>query len=520
MPGSRNCPELLRDPVASGGNAAVAVTAPARRRGSSLGDLEQALLTFAEHVDTHPLEWIDWTHKQWAFLDLVSGCPLSLFRAGNQVGKTMVGAALTIARCLGYDLKTGARLTVPIEAWVVCTSWAQAVAIMGKVWSLVPKDTLARGQTYHPRRGFGKDNPALVFANGSVLRFRTTNQGAEALAGATIDWVWIDEPTDLDIFRELQKRIMRRNGKLIITLTPINRPCEWMHEMVDAAVIREVHAKLDAQALTFRNTNQRMRLADDTPMSDAWIEEMRRVTPPMFVPVVLDGEWETRPQGVFFKNFDPVRHVVGTVKFRQAEGSRIRWYLGIDYAAADRDFGQVAVLSCVLQAPRKTGGHDVFVHVVDEVVMGGTATTDEFVDELLVMLARNGKQWRDLSAVYGDNPVSSRWEQKDNFRTLAAIAQRLRLSKDAILPRILNAKDGPRSSTLMDTGCRFIYELLAMRRLVVHPRCRTLIQGLEQWDYDPKHKFKDVVDGLRYSLKAVIFPYGSNSRQAVVRVAA
>ena len=94
------------------------------------------------------------------------------------------------------------------------------------------------------------ENPTVVFRNGSVVRFRTTNQGPEALAGATIDYVSIDEPTDLDIYRELDKRVMRRSGSIGITLTPINRPCGWLREMVEMGSITEVHARLTPLNLT------------------------------------------------------------------------------------------------------------------------------------------------------------------------------------------------------------------------------------------------------------------------------
>lgn len=474
-----------------------------------LDELEDAVRALSDHVTDHPLDHMDWTHKQWEFVALVSGCPLALLRAGNQIGKTVVGAGLTIARCLGYDLHTGALRPVPIEAWVVCTSWAQSVAIMGKVWDLVPKDALASGQRYNPRTGFGKDNPALVFANGSVLRFRTTNQGAEALAGATIDWVWIDEPTDLDIFRELQKRVLRRAGKLLITLTPINRPCEWLHELVDKNVVREVHAKLDAAALTFRGSGQRMRLADGTPMDDAWIAEQRRVTPAMFAPVVIDGEWEVRPEGVFFKNWNPQKHVRDNVTTHLGTGARLTWRLGIDYAAADREFGQVAVLAKCLEVTRRDGSRDVFVHVVDEVVVSGATTTEQFADDVLSMLQRNGVRWSELATVYGDNPVQSAHEAKSNTATSRRVAYRLSLPVNALRPRLLSAKDGPRHQSLREPGCRFLFAQLEMTRLFVHPRCRHLIKGFETWDYSESHPYKDVVDALRYALKPVIFPYGA-----------
>lgn len=487
---------------------------------SALRDLEESLADLTERVEESPLPWMDWTHRQWEFAELVAGVTIALFRAGNQVGKTIIGAALTISRCLGVELATGKRLHVPVEAWVVCTTWSQAVAIMHKVWALAPKGELEPGQICKRRTGFGKENPALVFKNGSIIRFKTTKQGADAIAGATVDWVWIDEPTDIEMYRELQKRVMRREGSLIITLTPVNRPCEWLHELVDKGAIREVHAKLDAAALTFRGSGERMRLLSGRAMDDDWIAEERTKTPAMFAPVVLDGEWELRPEGVFFSCWDPSRHVKAQVRINNLNANcTLTWRLGIDYAAADRQFGQCAVLSRVLQIKQKSGAYDTYVHVVDEVVLSGVSTTEQFADELLSMLARNNIAWRDITTVYGDNPVTSTYDSKGNVLTLRAVARRSGVPMRALKPVILSAKDGPRASSLKHPGSRWLYAQLVMQRLWVHPRCKHLVKAFEVFDYSDDHPYKDVIDALRYGLKPVIFKWGANS-SPTIRMAA
>jgi hypothetical protein len=78
-------------------------------------------------------------------------------------------------------------------------------------------------------------------------------------------------------------------------------------------------------------------------MGQAWIDEQWRVTPAMFAPVVLDGEWDMRPEGVFFKSFDPARHVAAHARLNASRGD-ITWAIGIDYSAAQREFGQTAAL--------------------------------------------------------------------------------------------------------------------------------------------------------------------------------
>lgn len=464
----------------------------------------------AQHAETHPLDWIDWTFAQADFVELVQAATVALFRAGNQVGKTYVGAGLTIDACI----------TSKIEAWVVCTSWSQSVAIMTKVWDLAPKDRLAPGQRFSRRRGFGKDNPCLEFVNGSILRFRTTNQGPEALAGATVDWIWIDEPTDEEIYRELQKRVMRRGGKVIITLTPVNRDCVWLRKLVESGAIPEVHSPLNARALTFARTGIRMRDQKGRVMDDAWIVEEIRKTPAQYVPVVIHGEWETRLEGVFYALFDTTKHVNVVTKFKLAQaGTKVSWLLGIDYAAADREFGQCASLCRVLEVPRAGGGYDVWVYIADELVMGGVTDSDEFAGDLIGMLERNGIEWSDLAAVHGDNPVASAWEQKSNRNTMRCVSNRIGVPQRGLVPLISNAKDGKGSGTQgFDHGVRQIYGWMARDRVMVHPRCTHTIKGFQTWDLSTTHPYKDICDAVRYALKPVVFRYSAGGRVGGVSV--
>lgn len=458
-----------------------------------------------ERAEATPLRWVGWTPPQADWL--ARRHPRKLLRAGNQIGKTWAAMAEVIWRCTGTHPHYPTR-EPPIEAWVVCTSWSQSVAIMGKFWELCPRDVLRPGVRFDPRHGFGRDSPAVVFRNGSIVRFRTTNQGPEALAGATVDYVAIDEPTDPDIYRELDKRVMRRSGAIGITLTPINRPCEWLRKLVDAKIVDEVHAVMSVENLTPVGASDPMRLLDGTPMDAAWIASLRLATPAMWAPVILDGEWEARPEGVFFKCFDPKKHV-RAVKLDPRRGA-VYPVLGFDYATADRDLGHAAVLLQVQPYRDAAGRVRERIVALDEVALVGTATNAEFAQRVIAMLERNGLQWRDLHAVHGDNPVQSRWVQKSNINTMRALAVELAIPYDALQPRVLNAKDHQRSAGSRGAGCQFMYERIASFDFMVHPRCETLIRGLEQWDYTDKHPLKDVVDAARYAAKPFIFPGGGS----------
>lgn len=474
---------------------------------TALSGLLRAARRVQARVENNPLRWVRWTKPQRLFHQLQA--KRKLFRAGNQIGKSWAGLAEAIwigAKCHPYQ----APRPGPLEIWIVCTSWSQSVAIMRKFHDLCPPEYIdARASSnFSFRNGYGKDNPAVIFLDGTVYRFRTTNQGPTALQGATIDHVHIDEPTDIDIYRELDRRVMRTGGTISITATPVNRDCTWLREMVEQGKIEEVHARMEAANFIPEGANDPLYLLDGTPMDQAWIDEQRRNTPAIFAPVVLDGEWDMRPEGVVFEKFDKGRHVSATARLNPQRGP-VRWALGIDYSAADRDFGQVAVLAQVQQQTDEHGRKHEAVLVVDSVVMPGIATNTQFADRVLDMLERQGLRWRDVYRVHGDNPVRSRFGIKSNIETMRAIAKRLGVAARSLQPRVRKAKDQTASAGTVTAGVRYLHVAMVERRFAIHPRNKLLIEAFETWDFDPKHPAKDRIDALRYALKPWIFPYGA-----------
>ncbi len=482
---------------------------------SALAELAEATVELAELADREAWRFIRWTPPQDAFHRLRAR--RKLFRAGNQaIGKTWAGLKEVIWRCEGRHPHYHTR-PPPIEAWVVCTSWSQSVAIMKKFHALCPEDQIDHkaSSNFSVRSGYGKDNPAVVFHNGSIVRFRTTNQGPTALQGSTVHVVHIDEPTDLEIYRELDRRLTRTGGPILITATPINRDCAWLRDLVEDGVIEEVHARLTVENATPMGSSRPLTTDEGVPMDAAWIAEQWRVTPSVYAPVVLDGEWEMRPEGVFFDVFDADRHVNGAMRL-DPDRAPVWWCLGIDYAAAPREYGQTAILAQVQQLPDDKGRIREAILVQDEVVMAGVASNAQFAARVLEMLSRHNIQWRDLKHVYGDNPVASRWVKKSNFETMRALSRELGISQTALRPRILSAKEGRLSSGMVDAGCRYIYENLAEGRCLFHPRAALTIDAFGTWDYGREHPAKDRIDAVRYLLKPFIFPRGRGHR-AVVR---
>jgi len=473
-------------------------------------DLEARVREFVADLTARPLRHMKWTPPQQAFY--LDPSLRKSFRAGNQIGKTYAGLRLVIDLAMGRHPTQQFR-PPPLECWIVCTSWSQSVAIMRKAHDLIELDTIDQAQSsrFSIRSGWGKDNPCLVLHNGSVIRFRTTNQGATAFQGSTIHVVLIDEPTDLDIYRELDRRLLRTGGVLGITFTPANRDCRWLREITESGIISETHAKLTEANLTPAGEPEPMRLHDGTLMDSAWVAAQWASTPALFADVVLDGMWEGKPVGLFFKNFDKARHV-SAQRGLDARGGPVRWVLGVDHATAAREQGQVAVLSKVQQFSADGRTREAIV-VMDEVVMSGASTSEQFAAEVANMLRRRGISWRDLYQAWGDNSAYNRWVVKSNQEVERALARNFGMAVGSMRPRIQSAKEGKGAAGMLDAGCRYLYEALGdeehdlAAHLVIHPRCTATIDAFETWPWgDAMHPAKDRIDALRYSLRSFIFP--------------
>jgi phage terminase large subunit-like protein len=461
------------------------------RRGRLVDALRSARL-LSDRVTARPLDYIRWTPPQAKWLQ--SPHKRKLLRAGNQVGKTWAGMAEVIYRATGthpyYTTKPP-----PVEIWIVCTTFPQSVFIMKKFWQLVPKH-LIRNTSCDPRYGFGKDNPAVVFQCGSVVRFKTTNQGAEAMAGATVDYVLIDEPTSEDIYRELDRRLTRTGGDLGLTLTPVNRPVEYLRQLVRDDIVEDIHARLTVENLTPLGDAGPLRLLDGTPMDDSWIAEQRRTVLPRFAPVVLDGEWEFRLEGSVFSSFDVESHVTDALP-----RGEIKVCMGFDHG--EGDFREVAILAAV-----DDSGEFPRVHFLAEYASDGASLPETDAKETLKLLQLYGWTWRKDHVAYavGDRPSIGRiGGVKSNAELAKAIARELRRrgqlpARALIDPQIWQAKTGKGGNTgSVWTGVEWLHRaMLRPGHFTVHPRCARLIESFQKWD-GSDNEWKDACDAARYA---------------------
>lgn len=456
-------------------------------------DLARALQLASKRANADPLARFRWLPPQLALM--TCDAPRKLLRCGNQhYGKTTAGLAELILRCLGLHpyLQT---TPPPIEAWVICASWSQSLAIQGKLWAMVPQDHVRKGQRYDPVNGFGAHAPTLQFANGSIIRVKTTQQDAIDLAGATIDAAMFDEPPRSQrLYAEVCKRVQQRAGVVILTMTPINAPVEWLRAEVERDKLTDLHFPLRPEYLIPQGAQSPIRLLDGTICDQAWCDRVRADAMPHEEPIVIDGEWETRATDRVFRAFRDSgegAHITSVVPTGD-----VRIALGIDHGAGVGR--EVAILIAVDESAEHPA-----IYVLDEYVSTAETTPEQDARALLTMLRAHGLSWRSIDHAHGDRPYDKTSGRKGNFDIEDALIRELgKHRRDDLVPRIWSAKRGKDSGKgSKEQSTTWLHRaMLRPGQFHVHPRCKRLIDSIKGWDYTDASEWKDAIDALRYAL--------------------
>lgn len=478
-----------------------------------LASLARATTALRAAAARSPVDHIAWLPYQVDWLSHTGPEP-ALLRLGNRMGKSTAGGAELIFRARGEHLYKAVP-PGPVRLALVCFSILQSVEIQRVLWELLggPDNTeLKHGTEFSSRTGFRGHRPVVEFLNGSEIHIYSNAQGAGALAGSEYGYILLDEPPAREVYDECRARVRNTGGRIGLTLTPINGPpLPWLRDLTEDGRVRDYHYPLTAESQVSPVTGRPRRTKDGTPWDADFIAELRRLENPIDAPIRLDGEWESRCEGQFFDCFDPDAMVNPHLP-----RAVLKLALGLDYAAADREYGMAAVLTgidLVTESDERVYPH---LYVLGEVVVPGNSTMEVFAGKILRMLQDRGIKWTDLDHVLGDNPVKSRFMSSSNRELARWVARRERVDQNRLRPRILSAKEGGGRSNQQrrskDIRCRWLYGQIAADRLRVHPGCETLIDGFAQWDYGDRHPLKDILDALMYGLRdywAEAHRYGS-----------
>lgn len=451
-----------------------------------------------DEAAVHPLDDIRWTAPQKAFLSNLDR--YRCFRTGNQFGKTWAGAAECIYRCLGYHPFKQVRKG-PIEAWVVCKSWSQSIAIQKKIWALLPKDAIAPETKFTAKDGFLGKEKAVVFLNGSVLRIKTVGQDQLDLESATIHYVWIDEPIgSADIFAALQMRLRRTGGAIAITMTPATTgDLTWLRELVDSGRMTDLHFRMEPEYFIPEGATEPFKTEEGELMDAAWVAAEIAKTLSWQVGVRCHGEWEYSATDCVFAAFARDRHrVVNLAGSGLLPGTPIEIDVGID-------FGEEALRTCGVHVYADLSGLYPRIFVMGEYAPEGATTIEMDAEGLVGMAAACGDRWTDIDRVWADKKYEGKSSTKSARGLGEAIAKRLGLTGD-IRPGVAVAKRGLRPDHFWPS-VRWIHEaMIRPGHFYVDASCEWLIRALETWDGTTMHKAKDIIDALRYALRHLWAP--------------
>lgn len=174
--------------------------------------------------------------RQKAFIALGSTKRERLLMAGNQLGKSEVGAFEMACHLTGIypDWWLGRKWDRPIKAWIagettVLVRDVQQKKLCGEPGvvdafgtGMIPRDMLldksmARGAT----DAYDTIQVRHVSGGVSIGRFKSYEQGRTKFQGETLDVVWEDEEPAIEIHNEVLTRVTATKGMVYITFTPL-----------------------------------------------------------------------------------------------------------------------------------------------------------------------------------------------------------------------------------------------------------------------------------------------------------
>lgn len=187
--------------------------------------------------------------KQREFLLAGAAIPERLLIAGNQNGKTHVGAYEVACHMTGLypEWWQGRRFTKPTRGWIagetsLVVRDVQQKKLCGEPGvdaafgtGMIPKDlfvdkpSLARGIT----DAYDTIQVRHVSGGVSVARFKSYEQGRTKFQGETLDWLWFDEEPPLEIYSEGLTRTAATRGICFMTFTPLQGPTDVVLRFLD-----------------------------------------------------------------------------------------------------------------------------------------------------------------------------------------------------------------------------------------------------------------------------------------------
>lgn len=418
---------------------------------------EQALKLYAwkKKVDAYekaktlnPIGWYQGLPAQKAFHQ--SETVKRLCTGGNRSGKTEAGTAELIWWLRGdHPFRKVPENVVGIvssESFEV-----QRNTIIEKLVALMPKDGSMK-------LVFNRDEKYLLGPNGKCL-FKSAEQGWKAFQGIALNFFWLDEEQDYEIYKQLSKRLNK--GSILqswYTLTP--EPDKSDHWTFDA--LAEPSLSGDERVAHFTFDLEDNRVSRGGFIEDSEIDNLIASTPIDDRPAVIHGKY-VRRGGLMYPMWSRAHHVVAERSLKEfLQGVRA----GVYTAFCSLDWG--------VRNPTALGlfveDRDENVHLIDEIYRPAV-NVDDIKHEYKKRFAVFQPYF-----VVGDPSIWHNHDDTDHSRTIAG---QFEMDTDGLpaLPLIKADND-------VTNGLAAVRELLRVdpkngSKLKIQPRCRNTIREFE-----------------------------------------
>jgi phage terminase large subunit-like protein len=160
--------------------------------------------------------------------------------SGNRTGKTVAGAVKGLLYALGEDARKYlsswpgefreayepliTRFTGHVEGWVVSlTNEVQRDVAQKEILKWLPKKEIKSASTRIGRQDDLENAviDTIVLNNGSVIGFKSCDQGRAKFQGTSKHWIWFDEEPPKEIYDECMMRTLDCQGDMFGTMTPL-----------------------------------------------------------------------------------------------------------------------------------------------------------------------------------------------------------------------------------------------------------------------------------------------------------
>lgn len=185
-------------------------------------------------------------YKPWQMQALFHNCDTHgrILIGGNRAGKTVSGAAESVFRLRGnHPYQRVPEVPVFGRGSAVDIEKGLNSIMLPELRRWIPPSLLIGGSWDD---SYNKQARLLTLSNGSQMDFMTYEQEAEKHAGTSRDFIWFDEEPPQFIFNEDLLRLVDRNGKWWITMTPV-LGMTWVYYTYYRPLVEEMSTGLNVR---------------------------------------------------------------------------------------------------------------------------------------------------------------------------------------------------------------------------------------------------------------------------------